>query len=43
MRYLHEKKIYRVGLVDWLKLETLSSNPTAAKKKKKKRFTVLNE
>jgi hypothetical protein len=38
---ISKKPITKIGLVEWLKVKTLSSNPsTAAKKKKKKKKDV---
>jgi hypothetical protein len=34
---LSRKKNHKKGLVEWLKVEALSSNPSTAKKKKKKK------
>jgi hypothetical protein len=33
--YLKKKNITKVGLVEWLKVKALSSNPSTAKRKKK--------
>jgi ribosomal protein S21 len=34
---ISKKPITKIGLVEWLKVKTLSSSPSTAKKKKKKR------
>jgi hypothetical protein len=36
MRPYLEKPFTKIGLVEWLKVKTLSSSPSTAKKKKKK-------
>jgi hypothetical protein len=36
MRYYLKKTLHKKRLVEWLKVQALSSNPTTAKKKKKR-------
>jgi hypothetical protein len=42
MRLYPEKTHHKKGMVEWLKCEALSSNPSAAKKKKKESYQCMS-